>query len=125
MTPFGTQLTRVLRDRGITQTLLAKNVGIHYTYLSSVLHGRKGTPSEQLVNKIAESLKLSADERSHLEHAARISYRQVNLPETASEQERELVGQLMEQIGRLLPAQIAAISYVLELTPGTTHYRVR
>jgi hypothetical protein len=75
-------------------------------------------PNENLVRNIAKKLELSAAEYAILGQAARVSFRQVSLPEGANIDERELVGQLMGQIGRLLPAQIAAIKNVLDLTPG-------
>lgn len=105
----------------MTQTKLANALGIHHTYLSAILHGRKGLPNENLVRDIAKHLELSTAECVLLEQAARVSFRQLSLPETANLDERKLVGQLIGQIGRLLPAQIFAIKNVLELTPGVRH----
>jgi transcriptional regulator with XRE-family HTH domain len=118
MTPFGEHLVRVLRVRQITQTLLARNMQMHHSYLSAILHGRKGTPSEELVRDICVVLELDPDEQRLLERAAHASFARVRLPEIANFEERELVGQLVGQIGKLEPAQIIAMKSVLQLTPS-------
>lgn len=52
MTPFGIELSRLLRARQVRQQDLAAALGAHPTYLSALAHGRKGVPSDHLIERI-------------------------------------------------------------------------
>ena len=120
MTPFGIQLVLSLKARHKTQSQLARDLGVHHTYLSSVIHGRKGMPSSSLVKAISDLLGLSESENKLLNHAAIHSCRQITLPASANLAERELVGQLVRRMGHLVPAQISAMKCILDIPGGHT-----
>jgi transcriptional regulator with XRE-family HTH domain len=118
MTPFGIELARLLRARQVRQQDLATALGVHPTYLSALAHGRKGVPGKHITERIAVILELPQAEVDLLERAARDSYKQLELPLTASRDERRVAARLIEHMGRLLPDQLQAIESVLALTPA-------
>lgn len=52
MTPFGDRIRRLRDERGVTQKQMAVALGVSPAYLSALEHGRRGTPSWAMVQKI-------------------------------------------------------------------------
>lgn len=127
MTPFGTEVSRFLRLRRIRQCDLATAMGVHPTYLSALLHGRKGHPTDKQIATIASVLQLSSRDLTGLEDAASNSFKSLELPSDANVEERRVAVRLVSAMGHLLPDQIRAINSILDLTPhpkqwnGTKH----
>lgn len=117
MTPFGTEVSRFLRLRHMRQCDLATAMGVHPTYLSAQLHGRKGLPSDKQIAAIANALKLSSRDLASLTVAASDSFRTLELPSDANVDERRVAVRLVSAMGHLLPDQIRAINSILDLTP--------
>jgi transcriptional regulator with XRE-family HTH domain len=92
-------------------------MGVHPTYLSALLHGRKGRPSEKQIAAIANALKLSSRDLVSLTVAASDSFRTLELPNDANVDERRVAVRLVSAMGHLLPDQIRAINSILDLTP--------
>lgn len=122
MTPFGTEVSRFLRLRRIRQCDLATAMGVHPTYLSALLHGRKGHPTEKQVSTIARALQLSSRDLVALEDAANNSFKLLELPSDANVEERRVAVRLVSAMGHLLPDQIRAINSILDLTPHSTQW---
>lgn len=122
MTPFGIEVSRHLRLGRMRQCDLAIAMGVHPTYLSALLHGRKGHPSEKQISAIAKALQLSSRDLTFLEVAANDSYRTLELPSDANVEERRLAARVVSAMGRLLPDQIRAINSILDLTPNSTKW---
>lgn len=117
MTPFGTEVSRLLRLRCMRQCDLATAMGIHPTYLSALLHGRKGDPTEKQVAAIASTLQLSSRDLASLNDAASNSFKSLELPFDANVEERRVAVRLVSAMGHLLPDQIRALNSILDLTP--------
>lgn len=117
MTPFGTDILRLLRHRSFRQCDLARAIGAHPTYLSALLHGRKGRPSRKQITTIAQALNLNSREFASLEAAAEASFKSLDLPADANLEERRMAVRLVSVMGCLLPDQIQAINNILNLTP--------
>lgn len=117
MTPFGSEVSRFLRLRRMRQCDLAIAIGVHPTYLSALLHGRKGHPTERQIAAIASSLQLSSRDLASLEDAANNSFKSLELPSDANVEERRVAVRLVAAMGHLLPDQIRAINSILDLTP--------
>lgn len=118
MLPFGEVLTKIVKSRGFRHQDLAAKLGLHPTYLSALMHGRKGQPGALLLEKIKEALDLTDAELSQVSEAARLSFRQLELPISSSADERIVVEKLVSSMGRLLPEQLQAITSILLLTPS-------
>lgn len=118
MTPFGTEVSRFLRIRRMRQCDLATAMGVHPTYLSALLHGRKGHPNEKQIATIAGVLQLSSRDLTALEDAANNSFKSLELPSEANVEERRVAVRLVSAMGHLLPDQIRAINSILDLTPS-------
>lgn len=122
MTPFGTEVSRFLRLRRVLQCDLAIAMGVHPTYLSALLHGRKGHPTEKQISAIAKCLHLSSRDLASLEDAANDSFKALELPSDSSVEERRVAARLVSAMGHLLPDQIRAINSILDLTPRPTQW---
>lgn len=122
MTPFGIEVSRFLRLRRMRQCDLARAMGVHPTYLSALLHGRKGHPTDKQIAAIANALELSSRDLASLEVAASDSFRTLELPSDANVEERRVVARLVSAMGCLLPDQIRAINSILDLTPRLTQW---
>ena len=55
LTSFGIQVKKAMLDRDMTQTTLAKELGISNSYLTEILHGtRKGVKQKERIAKILD-----------------------------------------------------------------------
>ena len=59
---FGETIGRLRREQGLTQRLLAEELGIDFTYLSKLENDRGERPSEKLVRALAERLGVDSEE---------------------------------------------------------------
>lgn len=117
MTPFGFELSKIMASRQVKQCGLADSIGVHPSYLSAVMHGRKGRPGKDLIQKVAAALGLETLEIEALYDAAANSFRELELPLDANSAERRVARQMVNSMGRLLPEQLKAIESILDLTP--------
>lgn len=123
MTPFGIEVSKFLRRSRMRQCDLAEAVGVHPTYLSALLHGRKGHPTGKQVAAIAQALRLPSRDAASLEAAANDSFKTLELPCDANVEERRVAARLVSAMGCLLPDQIRAINSILDLTPYPTPWK--
>jgi len=73
MTPFGKRLRELRRERGVTQKEMAAALAVSPAYLSALEHGRRGTPSWPMVQKIIGYFNVIWDDAEQLERLARDS----------------------------------------------------
>ena len=79
---FGSFLTQKRKDRGITLREFARRVGISAEYVCNVEKCRKPAPSAEILEKIAQVLNFSKDEREQMYDLAASSRNTENvLPE--------------------------------------------
>ena len=115
MTPFSALLVDLCRSRRLLQKELAYQLGVDPSYLSALASGRKGKPSDALVQKMQQILELNEDERRALLEAVKSSQLKYRVPEKATPQEHELMRKMFEALGKLKPAQIEIIDAALKL----------
>jgi transcriptional regulator with XRE-family HTH domain len=78
---FGTNVSKLLRQRNLTQENLASAAGRSQSYTNQVINGQKA-PSAQWADLVADVLKLTAEERKKLHAAAaRDNGFKIDLPE--------------------------------------------
>ncbi len=115
MHPFARKLSDLRREKGISQRALADAMALDQTYLCAIEAGRKMPRDDLFVKKVVHALALSSTQESSLVLAAGLSQRRYVVPLLAREDEYVLVNKLMKRLGTLQPAQVAALSCVLDL----------
>lgn len=68
--PFGNLLDIYRRRKDLTLEELGDEASVSASYISLLIRGKKGRPSDDIIEKLAKALKLSKEEHSELLHAA-------------------------------------------------------
>jgi transcriptional regulator with XRE-family HTH domain len=102
MTPLGAKL-RALRDaRGVTLKDMAKALNVSSAYLSALEHGRRGTPTWVLLQRIITYFNIIWDEAEELQRLAELSDPRVTVDTGGLAPEAtELANRLARDIGTL------------------------
>jgi transcriptional regulator with XRE-family HTH domain len=102
MTPLGAKL-RALRDaRGVTLKDMAKALNVSSAYLSALEHGRRGTPTWVLLQRIITYFNIIWDEAEELQRLAELSDPRVTVDTGGLAPEAtELANRLARDIGSL------------------------
>lgn len=79
MTPFGQKLRDLRQQRVVTQSQMAKAIGVSPAYLSALEHGKRGRPSWHLIQAIIQHLNIIWDEAEELIKLSRISHPKVTI----------------------------------------------
>lgn len=66
MTAFGQRLHYLRKQRKMSQRELAERVGVDFTYISRIEHGRTHAPSTLVICRIAQALEADVDELFNL-----------------------------------------------------------
>lgn len=107
MTPFGSRMRDLRARKGVTQKEMAAALGISAAYLSALEHGRRGTPSWPLVQKIVGYFNIIWDEAEELQRVAESSHPRVVVDTTGlSASATLLANRLASQIRNLDEAEI-------------------
>jgi transcriptional regulator with XRE-family HTH domain len=114
VTPFGTRIRQMRRQRGISQRDMAAALGVSAAYLSAFEHGHRGRPSWALVQKIIGYFNVIWDEADELQRLAGLSDPRVTIdtsgmPESAT----RLANMLAADIGSLSEEDIEVVTGVL------------
>ena len=102
MTPLGQKLRALREERGVTLKEMARALNVSSAYLSALEHGRRGTPTWVLLQRIITYFNVIWDEAEELQRLAEISDPRVVidtgglLPEAT-----ELANRLSADIGKL------------------------
>lgn len=67
---FGEFLQQKRKDLGISQRAFARTAGISVSYISSIETGKRAAPSNDIISKMEEELRLNPKERELFEHLA-------------------------------------------------------
>jgi transcriptional regulator with XRE-family HTH domain len=70
MSEFGSELKRQRTERQLSQSALARRVGVHPSYISRIERGKRDPGSRKLVETLAEALKASMSDKNSLLLAA-------------------------------------------------------
>ena len=114
MTPFGAKMRELRAERGVTLKAMAEAIGVSAAYLSALEHGRRGTPTWYLHQRIITYFNVIWDEAEELERLAQDSDPRV-VVDTAglSDKATELANRLARHIGALGETEIAALLELL------------
>lgn len=118
MTPFGERV-RVLREkRGITQKQMAEAIGVSAAYLSALEHGRRGSASWAMVQKIIGFFNVIWDEAEELQRLAGLSDPRVVIDTSGlSPAATELANMLARDISRLDQDQLDTLLSIVRSRP--------
>ncbi|WP_068310950.1 helix-turn-helix domain-containing protein [Polycladidibacter hongkongensis] len=79
MTPFGAKLRELRKKRGITLKEMAQALSVSSAYLSALEHGKRGTPTWYLVQRIITYFNVIWDEAEELQRLAEVSNPKINI----------------------------------------------
>jgi transcriptional regulator with XRE-family HTH domain len=115
MTPFGSFLHSLRTRHGIRQKELADIIGYEQTYISALELGRKGPPNKEFIDRLIETLGLSAEDSQYLRDAADASQRKFIINEDVSQDVYWMMRDLRLRLPELNSAQIDLIRFALDL----------
>jgi transcriptional regulator with XRE-family HTH domain len=100
---------RAMRDeRGVTLKEMAAALRVSSAYLSALEHGRRGTPTFALLQKIIAYFNVIWDDAEELQRLAELSDPKVTIDTAGMAPEAtELANRLARDIGRLAPEDLA------------------
>ncbi len=107
MTPLGARLRQLRNARGVTLKDMAKGLNVSSAYLSALEHGRRGTPTWALLQRIITYFNIIWDEAEDLQRLAEISDPKVAIDTAGLAPEAtELANRLAADIARLGPEDL-------------------
>jgi transcriptional regulator with XRE-family HTH domain len=107
MTPLGAKLRALRVERGVTLKDMAKALNVSSAYLSALEHGRRGTPTWVLLQRIITYFNVIWDEAEELQRLAELSDPRVVVDTGGLVPEAtEFANRLAKDIGRLKPEDI-------------------
>lgn len=113
-TPLGIYLRALRLRAGLRQQELAERVGYDTSHVSGVELGRKN-PSQEFLERFADSLQLAADERADLKRELADSPTSIQLIPDLPTDEYRMYAELSRKLGRLSSGQIALIRAVARI----------
>lgn len=114
MTALGEFIRRHRIECELTQAELARRAGVNATYINAIETGRNRPDGPQILNALAEALRLDGEGRRDLGKAAELSQRLLRLPEELTPAEHEFVRTLVDELPRLGAPALDILTNVLE-----------
>ncbi|MEZ5789698.1 MAG: helix-turn-helix transcriptional regulator [Nitratireductor sp.] len=74
MTPFGSRVRELRRQKGVTQKQMAASLGVSPAWLSALEKGTRGRPSWEFVQRVIGYFNVIWDDADELQELARISH---------------------------------------------------
>jgi transcriptional regulator with XRE-family HTH domain len=107
MTPLGARLRALREERGVTLKEMARALRVSSAYLSALEHGRRGTPTFALLQKMIAYFNVIWDEAEELQRLAEISDPKVAIDTAGLAPEAtELANRLARDIDKLAPEDL-------------------
>lgn len=108
MTPLGARLRSLRAARGVTLKDMAKALNVSSAYLSALEHGRRGTPTWVLLQRIITYFNIIWDEAEELQRLAELSEPRVVVDTGGLAPEAtEFANRLARDIDKLSPEDLA------------------
>ncbi|WP_349358791.1 helix-turn-helix transcriptional regulator [Stappia sp.] len=107
MTPFGAKVREHRKKRGVTLSQMAAALSVSPAYLSALEHGRRGTPTWFMVQRIIAFFNVIWDEAEELQRLAELSDPKVSIDTGGLTPEAtELANVLAAKISGLSPESL-------------------
>jgi transcriptional regulator with XRE-family HTH domain len=115
MTPFGRKIREMREERGLTLKAMADALGVSSSYLSALEHGRRGSPTWLMIQRIIAYFNVIWDEAEALQRLAANSHPRVVIDTAGLDPEAtELAHRLAAEIGHLHPQSLRDLREALE-----------
>ena len=102
MTPFGQKVRQIRRAKNVSLKEMAEGVGVSSAYLSALEHGKRGTPTWAMVQRIIAYFNIIWDEAEELQRLAEISNPRIVVDTAGLDPKAtELANRLSTDIGRV------------------------
>lgn len=102
MTPFGQKIRQIRRAKNVSLKEMAEGVGVSSAYLSALEHGKRGTPTWAMVQRIIAYFNIIWDEAEELQRLAEISNPRIVVDTAGLDPKAtELANRLSADIGRV------------------------
>lgn len=102
MTPFGQKIRQIRRTKNVSLKEMAEGVGVSSAYLSALEHGKRGTPTWAMVQRIIAYFNIIWDEAEELQRLAEISNPRIVIDTAGLDPKAtELANRLSTDIGRV------------------------
>src|SRR5687768_1999276 len=72
-TPFGNLLDTHRKQKKLTPRDLAHKADVSPSYISLLISGKKGRPSDKIIEQLAQALELTEEEKLKFQEAAEVS----------------------------------------------------
>lgn len=121
MTPFGSKLRQLRKAKGIKLKEMSEAVGVSSAYLSALEHGKRGTPTWAMVQRIISFFNVIWDDAEELQRLAEISDPRI-IVDTAGMHPKatEFANRLSNDIGKLDPEAIDELLMLLSKAIATS-----
>lgn len=102
MTPFGQKIRQIRRTKNVSLKEMAEGVGVSSAYLSALEHGKRGTPTWAMVQRMIAYFNIIWDEAEELQRLAEISNPRIVVDTAGLDPKAtELANRLSTDIGRV------------------------
>ena len=127
MSTFGWELQMVRRRMRVDQKVLAEAMGISRSYLSRVELGLKPPLTVEAMERVAEILQLTEEEKRRLESSRALSAVRFQLPKGLTPMQVELANRFHQVLATLTPQQVSLLNTQLtnEQETGRQKPRIR
>lgn len=123
MSPFS-QLLHDLRVRhGLRQADLAALIGYEQSYISALEVGLKGPPNMDFLDRVANAMSLSDEDRRQLWVTAQASQRKLVINLDAPSDIYWMLNDLRSEVDRLTPAQVRMIREIIAMRSAMSESR--
>lgn len=110
MTPLGAKLRKLRAERGMSLKEMAEGLRVSSAYLSALEHGKRGTPTWDLLQRIIAFLNIIWDEAEEIQRLAEISDPKITIDTAGlSPEATELANRLARDIDKLETSDLAEI----------------
>jgi transcriptional regulator with XRE-family HTH domain len=123
MSPFS-QLLHDLRVRhGLRQAELADRIGYEQSYISALEVGLKGPPTMEFLDRVANAMSLTDEDRYQLWVAAQASQRKFVISSDAPPDIYWMFNDLRSEMDQLTPVQVRMIREVIAMRSAMSESR--
>ena len=114
MTPLGAKLRALREERGVSLKDMAKALNVSSAYLSALEHGKRGTPTWVLLQRIITYFNVIWDEAEELQRLAELSDPRVVVDTGGlSPEATEFANRLANDIGKLKVEDVTFLKHEL------------
>lgn len=115
MSPFAHLLHELRMHHRLRQVQLAEQMGYEQSYISVMEAGTKGPPTEEFVERLIKTLRLSDHDAEAIREAAEASQRRVVIEPDSPQEIYWMLSRLRAALPTLSSAQVRVISEVLAM----------